>query len=101
MRDLGYALLRGETIILFRDRHADRLGEFAHGLGECEARVLDEKADCCAVRLATETVIELLGRTDGERRRLLVMKRAQAGEVGARLPQFDITPDHLDQIDAV
>ena len=49
-------------------------GQFLHGLGKAEVVVFHEKAQGRAVGAATETVIELLGRADGEGGGLFVME---------------------------
>ena len=53
------------------------------------------------MRAATEAVIELLGRTDGERRRFLGVERAAREIVRPALLQRDVAFDHVDDIDAM
>ncbi|CFO05538.1 Uncharacterised protein [Bordetella pertussis] len=48
---------------------------------------------------ATETVIELLGRTDSERRAFFVVKRAKTKQVGPTLAQLHISPDDVNDVD--
>src|SRR5437016_8918148 len=63
--------------------------------------VLDEEGDCVSVRAAAEAVIELLGRADGKRRRLLGVERAAREIVRPALLQRDVASDHVDDIDAM
>ena len=53
-----------------------------------------------AIRAAAEAVIELLGRTDGERRRFFAMERAKAQQVGAGLAQLHVLTHHIDDVGA-
>ena len=50
---------------------------------------------------AAEAVIELLGRTDRERRGFLAVEGAAGGQVGAGFLQRDIALDDVDDVDAV
>ena len=84
-----------------RHRQADRLRQLAHGFRERQARMLHQKAYGRAVRAAAEAVIELLRRTHGERRALLVVERAQAHEVRAAFLELDVLTHHVDDVDAV
>ena len=47
---------------------------------------------------AAEAVIELLRRADAERRGLLVVERAQADVIRARLAQLDVALHYVDDI---
>src|SRR5438874_4362083 len=60
-----------------------------------------QEADGVAVGTAAEAVVELLGRADGERRRLFVMERAEAEVVGAALLELDVARDDVDEVDAI
>src|SRR5690606_31255145 len=51
-------------------------------------------------RPAAEAVVELLGRTDGERRRLLGMEGAQAEQVGPGAAQLDVAPHDIRDVGA-
>jgi hypothetical protein len=53
------------------------------------------------VRAATEAVIELLRGADRERRRFLVVERAQADVIGAALAELDVARHQLDDVDAI
>ena len=53
------------------------------------------------MRTATKAVIELLGRTDRERRRFLAVKRTQAAEIGAGFFQLHRAPDDIHHVHAV
>lgn len=90
-----------QATALLRHRHADRLRQIADGLDVRQPGELHQEADCRAVRAATEAVIELLGRRHRERRRLLVMERAQPHEVGAALLELHVAAHHVDDVDAV
>ena len=57
---------------------------------ETTAAVFHQEADRRAVRAAAEAVIELLGRADRERRRLLVVERAAGDVVRAGLLQLHV-----------
>ena len=79
-RYLGFATRRFDLLaraaLFFGNRHSHRGGKRAYRLGEISARVLHQEGDGAAVRAATKTVIELLGRADGKRRAFFVMKGA-------------------------
>jgi hypothetical protein len=76
-------------------------GEVLDRVDVAHAAVGHEEADRVAVRLAAEAVVELLRRADGERGRLLVVERAEAGEVRAGLLQLHVARDDVDDVDAV
>src|SRR6185437_1183882 len=75
-------------------------GERFDRLGERLAAVLHQETDRRAVRAAAEAVIELLGRTDRERRRLFAVERTARLVVGARLLERHVAVDDLDDVDA-
>src|SRR5205807_3491859 len=81
--------------------HADRCGEILHRVDVTQPRVRHEKADRIAVRAAAEAVVELLGGTDGERRRLLAVERAQPEVVGATLLELDVARHYVHDVDPV
>src|SRR5262249_38330730 len=85
----------------FRHLHADAGGEVLHRVDIAHAAVGHEETDRVAVRAAAEAVIELLGRADGKRRRLLVVERAEAGEVGARFLEAHVARNDFDDVDPV
>jgi hypothetical protein len=61
--------------------------------------MLHEEGDGIAAAAASEAFIDLLGRRDGERRRLLIVKRTEAKIVGASAFQFYEAAYDLDYID--
>src|SRR5690606_32017113 len=65
-----------------------------------ETGVLHQEADRRAVRPAAEAVVELLGRTDGERGRLLGVERTEPQIVRTRLLQPHVAAHHVDDVDA-
>src|SRR5439155_24983759 len=81
--------------------HADRFGEIPHRFDIAKALVLDEEGDRVSVSTATEAVIELLGRADGKRGRLLGVERAAGRVVRSALLQRDVALDHFDDVDAM
>jgi len=85
---------------LFGNRHPHRVRQCAHRFREAGGGVFHQELDGGAMRAATEAMVELLGRTDGERRRFFVVKRAQAKQVGPALAQLHVAPDDVDNIDA-
>ncbi len=80
--------------------HAGHLREFADGVHVAEAAVLHQEADRAAVRAASETVEELLRRTDRERRRLLAVEGTEPEEVLPGLLQLDVAADDIGDVDA-
>ena len=63
--------------------------------------MLHQEADGIARFTATEALIDLLGRGDGEGGRLLIMEWTKTQVVGAPFLQFHKPTDDLDDIDAV
>jgi hypothetical protein len=59
-----------------------------------------QESDGAAVCSTTETVVELLGGADSERRTFFVMKGAQAKQVGPTLSQLHVSPDYVDNVDS-
>ena len=94
------AIVRTSAFV-FRHLQADAVRQFLDRVDEAETGILHEKADGRTVRPATEAMVELLRRTDGERRRFLVMERAAGGKVGTRLLERDVAVDQVDDVDAV
>lgn len=101
LRLLGGALHRRNLVVGFGHDHADVLGQVLDRIDEAHARVFDQEADGGAMGAAAETVIELLGRADGEARGLFAMERTQPHEIGAALFQLDVAPNHIDDVDTV
>jgi hypothetical protein len=84
------AILRGHF-------HPGGLSEFLDRVDERQALLLGHPADRIAVRRATEAVIEALVVVDVKARRLLVMERAAALILSARLGQLDGLADQRGQ----
>ena len=97
---VGRILERARAAALVRDLEADALGQFFDSIGKLHAVVVHQKADRAAVRATAEAVVELLGRTDRERRRALVVERAARAPVAPGLAQWHALLDHLDDVDA-
>lgn len=74
-------------------------GKFLNRLRKAQTQMLDKKANRGAMCPASKAVIELLCGADRKRRRLFVVKRAQATEVAARFFQADMLPYEVDDID--
>ncbi len=74
--------------------------KIVHRVRKRLARVLHQEADRRAVRAATEAVIELLARADGERGRLLAVEGTAGDVVGAGLLERHQAVDDLDDVDA-
>ena len=94
-------LRRRQPVIVFRHGHAGVLRQILDRLDEAQPGILHQERDRGAVRAAAEAVIELLGWTDGEARRLFAMERAQTHQIGAALLQLHIIAHHVDDVDAV
>ena len=73
-------------------------GQLFHRLDELQVRVVHQEADRGSVRTAAEAVVELLVRDDGERRRLLVVKRAARLELLAGALERNVVFDDLDDV---
>ncbi len=84
------------------ERDAVAVGEELHGAEEVEALGLPREADRVAADLAAEAVVVLLRGLDAERRRALVVKRAQA-RVAVRVDaaQLGARADEVDHVDRV
>jgi len=102
---VGLALLARRLFrrarLQFGHLHADRRGQVLDGVDVAHPGVGHHEADGIAVHAAAEAVIELLGRADRERGRLLAMERAQPHEIGAALLQLDVALHHVHDIDPV
>ena len=90
---------RGVARTDLRDLEAGVTGQVFHRIGKGLARIFHQKPDGGAVRAAAEAVIELLGRTDRERRRLLGMEGAAGGVVSARFFQGHVAVDDRNDVD--
>src|SRR5260221_1429621 len=84
-----------------RHLHADRFGEILYRFDVAKALVFDEEGDGVSVHAAAEAVIELLGRADGKRGRLLGVERAAGRVVRPALLQRDAALDHVHDVDAM
>ena len=94
--------LLGRARILVLELEGDlvTVGEQLERALEVHALGLHDEREGVARGLAAEAVVDLLGRVDPERRRALVVKRAQPGEaVGARLAQLGARRDEIDHVD--
>jgi hypothetical protein len=86
--------------LLARHFQPGERGEFLDRLGEAEVLVVHQEPQRRAVRAAAEAVIELLGRADGERRRLLAVEGAAGLVLAPRLLERHTRIDHLHDIRA-
>jgi hypothetical protein len=95
---LGLARVLGLTLEL----DARPLGQQLERTREVKPLGLHREAEDIAARAAAEAVVELLDRLDAERRRALVMERAQAGHA-VRPSRLELCPraHELDEIDRV
>jgi hypothetical protein len=73
--------------------------QFLDRVGKRLAPILHQEADRRSVRAAAEAVIELLGRTDRERGRLLAMERTAGLVIRPGLLQRDVPVDQIDDVD--
>jgi len=80
-------------------RDPRRLGECPDGLGEGEAVLAHEEAECVAAYPAAEAVEDPLARIDRERRRLLRVERAEALPAGTGLAEVHEPADEVDDVD--
>ena len=99
------ALLLGAGAVLRRafflgHLHAILLGQVFDGFNKSHAGVVHQKADGIAILATAKAVVELFGRADRKRGRLLAVKRAQAHEVGAGLFERHIAADDLHHVGA-
>ena len=93
------ALLLGARVLLLAlELDPVAVGQRLDRVGEREPLLLLDELDHVAAHPAAEAVVELLLRVDRERRRALVVKRAQAGEAGARAAQVGVGGDDLDDV---
>src|SRR5690606_38497985 len=83
-----------------RDLHANAVRDLAHRVGEREPLVLHEETENVARLAAAEALEEALRWDHVERRRLLVMERAERTEVLARALEGQQLADHLDDVRA-
>src|SRR6185312_11455817 len=97
---IGVILARPPIAAFVRHGQADRLRQLLDCVGKFEALVFHQKAHSTAVRTATEAVVELLGRTDVERRRAFVVERAARRPFAARALQRHARLHHVDDVDA-
>ena len=74
------------------------VGEQLDRLGEAEPLLLLDELDRVAADPAAEAVVELLLGVDRERRRALLVERAEADPAGALAAQVGVGGDHLDDV---
>ena len=72
-----------------------------HGLAETEPFLLLHEPEHVAPRLAPEAVVELLPGVDRERRRALLVERAQPRVALAAAPQLGVRRNDLDDVGGV
>ena len=89
------------TPFVIRHLHPYPRRQLLDGLDEPQSGVLHEKANGCPMRTATEAMVELLGRADGKRGGLFVMKRAAGSIVGPRFTQRNIPIDKINDLDSM
>lgn len=82
------------------DLHAHGRRQRAHRFREAGTSVLHQKRDGAAVLTTTKTVIELFGGTDSKGRRLFLVERAKAKQVGTALSKLYVASNHVDDVDA-
>jgi hypothetical protein len=85
-------------LALALDLHAVALAQRLDRLREAEPLLLLDESEQVPTRLASEAVIDLLLRVDGERWRALLMERAQPGEPLAGPTQVGVRGDDLDDV---
>src|SRR5204862_353040 len=90
-------LLRGRLLVL--ERHAIALGQPLDRLSEVELLGLAHEGDQVAALGAAEAVEELVGRIDGEARRLFVVEGTEAGVARARAAQLRARREDRDAVD--
>ena len=100
LHGLALGTLLGGDVFLWH-LHAHLLGQGLHRLHKLHARVLAQKGDGIAAFAAAKAMEKLFDRADAERGRFFPMKRAQPHEVGPAFFQRYITPNHIDDIDAL
>ena len=90
--------LRPRVLLLALQLDPVAVGEQLHRLGEAEPLLLLDELDHVAADPAAEAVVELLLRLDRERRRALLVERAEADPAGALAAQVGVGGDHLDDV---
>src|SRR5918999_2543063 len=94
-------LLRPRVVVLPLELHAVPVREHLHRVHEVEPLRLLYEPDRVALGLAAEAVEELVDGVDRERRRALVVERAQPGVARPHPPQVGLRPYQLDHVDGV
>ena len=77
------------------DRDAGAGGEFPHGVGERQVFVFSDEGDGVAALAAAEAMERLARRIDAERRRFLVVERAERLETRAGAFHRDVRADEV------
>jgi len=97
----GSLVFRSRIPLFHRHLHADRFGQRAHSIRKRNRLVFHHKAHRRTMRAASETVIELLGRTHGERGRFFLVKRAAGLIVLAGFLERQIALHHINNVNAI
>src|SRR5207247_1911868 len=92
------ALLLGGIARLVGELDAEAVGELLDGLAEVESLFLLEKPEHVTAGLAAEAVVEVRRRIERERRRALVVERAETDPARAALAQLRIAARDLDDV---
>ena len=95
------ALLGRRVVLLALHPHVEALGQELHRLLELERLGLLDELEGVAALAAAEAVVELLLGVHGERRRALVVERAQPGPARADPPQVGLLADQVDHVHRV
>ena len=95
------ALLRTRVVGLALDPHVEALRQQLHGLLEVERLGLLDELEGVAPLAAAEAVVELLLGIHGERRRALVVERAEPGPARADPAQVRLLPDEVHHVHGI
>jgi hypothetical protein len=90
--------LRAGVLLLALQLDPVAVGQQLHRLGEAQPLLLLDELDRVAADAAAEAVVELLLRVDRERRRALLVERAEADPAGALAAQVGVGGDDLDDV---
>ena len=92
------AIVLAARAALFDHRNAGARRQFPHRGRKIDVLVIHDEAENASADAAAEAVKRLPLRTDRERRRLLLMKRAERLEIRARALERKIRADHLHDV---
>ena len=84
-----------------RDFNAHEAGKTLDRLDEFHVVILHQEVERIAMLSAAKTMVETFARTDGERRRLLIMERAASFKFLARFFELNPAADNLNDIGPV